>query len=493
MESNAVLLNYARAYLRRGWSVVPINPRDKRPAIDWKEYQTRQPTDAELVRWFGGSNADRNIALVTGSISGIVVVDADGPEGIQEVNRLRLHSTVSALTGKGRHLLYKHPGKLLGNTVRSLPGIDTRCDGGYVLVEPSIHPSGKRYRWQGPFTAALPALPSIFLEAAKELGKPQNAPGWIAEALDGLGEGNRNNTFARLVGRLHRDAWQPADIEAFLAPHAASVGFPLDELQSVVASITARPSNKPSTVLHMTKTIESLLNGVAMDWLMPGVLAKDSLMFIAGLPGIGKSIVLLDLALRATVGEACTLGQFKKPLKVLYCDKENGESLMGDRIKLMLATRAVDAARIEFSFDSKLSLTQNEGFRRLESLLESFQPDLVCLDSFVQFIEGADESSSVGMNSAIMKIRDLQRKFSFAVVALHHEHKGVYSAEVSNEQPNAGQMRGSGAIAGAADTVFTLRVREGHLLVFQTKARLGPLVSNRVFALQPGLTFKEVV
>ena len=67
-------LDHARRLLGLGLSVIPVPRADggrfdgKVPAIAWREYQTRRPTDDELVAWF---SADRptNFAIVTGVIS----------------------------------------------------------------------------------------------------------------------------------------------------------------------------------------------------------------------------------------------------------------------------------------------------------------------------------------------------------------------------------------------------------------------------------------
>lgn len=66
----------------RGWSVMPLRPRDKRPAItSWLEFQKRPATFTELEAWFGGTER-LNIGVVCGHVSGIFVLDADTPEAI---------------------------------------------------------------------------------------------------------------------------------------------------------------------------------------------------------------------------------------------------------------------------------------------------------------------------------------------------------------------------------------------------------------------------
>ena len=53
----------AKKLVDHGFSVFPIKPKDKVPAIpSWKEFQQRMPTDEELHEWFDPGN--KNIAVV---------------------------------------------------------------------------------------------------------------------------------------------------------------------------------------------------------------------------------------------------------------------------------------------------------------------------------------------------------------------------------------------------------------------------------------------
>ena len=77
-----------------GLSVIPLyGPRDghcscedpncdkpaKHPTQKWKVYQQRIAGDADIRHWFG-NGASRNVGIVTGQLSGIVVVDLDSPK-----------------------------------------------------------------------------------------------------------------------------------------------------------------------------------------------------------------------------------------------------------------------------------------------------------------------------------------------------------------------------------------------------------------------------
>ena len=63
---------------------------------------------------------------------------------------------------------------------------------------------------------------------------------WVADALSNLSNGNRNSTFASIIGRLHRDGLPASSIKALLGPHAERCQFPDDELTREVEGICNR-------------------------------------------------------------------------------------------------------------------------------------------------------------------------------------------------------------------------------------------------------------
>jgi hypothetical protein len=50
------------------------------PAIKWSRYQDRRQTAADIAELF--RDDDSNIAILTGVISGVVVIDADSPQAM---------------------------------------------------------------------------------------------------------------------------------------------------------------------------------------------------------------------------------------------------------------------------------------------------------------------------------------------------------------------------------------------------------------------------
>lgn len=213
----------ALAYAARGWSVIPIEVRGKRPLVPWLEFQQRIATAAEIDAWYR-HRGHANVGIVTGRVSGLVVIDVDPRHGGEEsLRRLQqdaglFERTVEAETGGGgRHLYFAHPGIPLQNRVGIAPGLDLRGDGGCVVAPPSTHSSGRRYVWaprSSPDQRALAQLPQCFLpgqHAAAHPGHP--LAHWRDLLREGVEEGRRNDTLASLTGHL---LWHGVDAEVAL-------------------------------------------------------------------------------------------------------------------------------------------------------------------------------------------------------------------------------------------------------------------------------------
>lgn len=223
-SKNMDRIDMARAafgYLRRGWSVIPVEAGGKRPLVRWEDYQHRR-ADADEVRHWYQRWPGAGIGIVTGVISGLVVLDIDPPHGGDDsLDDLEhrysvLVTTIEAITGGGgRHVYFKHPGGTVRNRVGLAPGIDLRGDGGMVVAPPSLHPSGRRYAWEmshHPDDTAPAPLPAWLLGAASaEAPHRGHTSGyWRDLVRRSVAEGERNDTVASFAGHL---LWRGVDAE----------------------------------------------------------------------------------------------------------------------------------------------------------------------------------------------------------------------------------------------------------------------------------------
>ena len=81
------LLDAALFYRRElSWSVIPVESRGKRPLVPWEPYQHEPATEDQIRQWWT-EHPSPNIGIVAGQVSGIVVLDVDGPEGAKSLER----------------------------------------------------------------------------------------------------------------------------------------------------------------------------------------------------------------------------------------------------------------------------------------------------------------------------------------------------------------------------------------------------------------------
>ncbi|WP_304459403.1 bifunctional DNA primase/polymerase [Alicyclobacillus sendaiensis] len=251
MEDNIfVLVSQYRTY---GLSVIPLQHRGKHPLVEWERWQTERPSDGQIRQW-----AERwpscNWGVVTGAVSGVVVLDLDSREAIREALRRGLPKAPLVATARGVHLYFAHPGWHVQNKVKLFPGADVRGDGGYVCAPPSVHKTGRPYTWRNGhalWDIAPPPMPAWLCDSLRH-GDKLETTGELRRHDDlerialGVSEGERNSAAARLAGYLLRFLPNPhialALMEAWNLTN--SPPLPVDELHRVVNSIAKREARR---------------------------------------------------------------------------------------------------------------------------------------------------------------------------------------------------------------------------------------------------------
>ena len=243
-------------------------------------------TDPEQIRKWWGLWPDANIGVPTGADgSGLIVVDVDGPAGEEALTRYGpIPPTPTVLTGKGRHIYFAHPGD--GREIRNSGGrgqrklgdlLDSRGDGGYVVVPPSLHASGRRYRWdrengQTPGEMRPQRLPEPILARlmAEDGGAPalDGEPQRAAEipTLDEFKKGGRNETLTSYVGRLFKSGLEYREVlDLAWALNKTKGNPPMDraEVEGIVHNIGKAESRKLGANARRAEGL--LANGAGID------------------------------------------------------------------------------------------------------------------------------------------------------------------------------------------------------------------------------------
>ena len=114
-------------------------------------------TDAEVIKDWWTTTPNANLAIATGAMSDVFVIDVDVSDGkVGEQSLKALENEVGPLpkdalvkTGSGGlHIYMRMPAQTVKNSASKIaPHIDVRANGGYVIAPPSSHKSGNQYEW----------------------------------------------------------------------------------------------------------------------------------------------------------------------------------------------------------------------------------------------------------------------------------------------------------------------------------------------------------
>lgn len=134
------------ALLKHGAACVRVARRDKKPlGIAWGRAASRNCD--EVAAWL---DAGYNVGLLCGS-GGIIDIEYDDADGKQLLAGLGLADVITPTwtSSRGQHRLFRlvDPMPLKGWT--KLGGLEIRLGGkpAQSVLPPSIHPTGKPYRW----------------------------------------------------------------------------------------------------------------------------------------------------------------------------------------------------------------------------------------------------------------------------------------------------------------------------------------------------------
>lgn len=475
-------LIWAQKYLGLGWSLIPLRPKSKEPLIPWTEFQNRKASEQELKIWLN-KWPEMNLGICTGSISRLVVVDLDALPGAKFGRDLKLVSSVSQLTGNGKQLFYKWTEHVDNSASKIATGVDIRGDGGYVVVCPSIHPNGKRYRWERFVPDSLsvficpPVLNTDYLKtenttlskhSIKQVGLGKES-GWIAKSLEEMKIGNIDDTLTSILGRLRRDGYSEHDALALLEPAArekgATNGHVADKIKNVWHRYPSGSSDRElcgglfqqntNVQIHSPDSEESYTQfqsyeagkrgciGMGtgfptLDKMFEGGLKSERLFTIAALTGVGKTN--FGIALSANL---CQQGK-----RVLYFSTEFQYQKVWTRY---IATLKEPERFREHAFYVVDSYSPN--LEQVEEAIKKVMPDVFIFD-FIQHIGKEKEILTAFMRGC----QFIQRKYNTQGVILAQLNRHADFVENGKKiEPRLSMIEGSATLEQASSRVLLLQ------------------------------------
>jgi len=453
------LLQAATDYAELGYAVFPCAPGTKRPLTEHGVLDATLDLP-QIDRWWT-EHPTANIGLAT---RGLIVIDVDGPgnpwlaDEPQEL--LDLAQAPMALTPRGgRHYVFRQPeGKQWRGTAGELaPHVDTRADGNYIVVPPSVLSAGN-YRWAD----------GMALDVAPEnLPEP---PGWLAERLDGKGaifpqlatgesagnsipSGQRNSTLASLAGTMRRAGMTGAEILAAIRQaNADRCAPPLadDEVERIAASIGRYKPDEVTVAVaenHWQQTLgrakdankvrftgitsQELAEGdYELTYLIDGLLVRGQPGVIAGPKKTLKTNISIDLAISLSHA-GLFLGRFNVPeaVRVGVMSGESGAATIQETAKRIAEAkdwRLEDLANVIWSFEIP-SLASAQHIAALREFVLDHELEVLILDpTYLMMVGlGNDAGNLFVVGEFLKSLGELAHETGSTPLLCHHLKKSV--------------------------------------------------------------------
>lgn len=492
-------VDYALAYAALGWPVLPVGA-DKKPH-GGQGIKHASTEDAVIRQWWARW-PDAGIGIHLGAVN-LCAIDLDPRNGCTKAPS-DFPATLTARTGGGGwHLIYRAPaGVALPGKLE--PGVDIKHRG-YIIVEPSLHPSGERYAWQDfePIEMALVGAPDI---AEFPLQLLPRATIEVSESGQGDLEtavtlaAATDETIAELASAFQaipsddRDLWvrlghavKPLGdrgLELWLAWSKKSAKFDADDAERVWESLEgertdyravfaeaqrrgwSNPKAAPAPVTaedfavlpdagkanrFLGEAVALFARRAAPEWIVRNVLPRAELGLVIGESGAGKSFLAFDLAAAIAQGVPWH-GQKTKPGRVVYVASE-GAAGMRQRATAYGKHHEVPLEALNLIIVSASpNLMQKQDVGELVTAIKLQAPvSAVIIDTLANAMPGGDENSFEDVSVVLAACKAIHRATGALVVVVHHLGKDSSKG-----------ARGHSSLKAAADVELTVK-RSGTL------------------------------
>ena len=231
-------LDIAMFYAQNNIKTFPVKKQGKSPLCP-NGFKSATVDKVVLQEW-NKKFPDCNIGIPTGQINNLFVVDIDGEQGFESLNRLELIygklDAPTVMTGKGKHLYFKMPEnvELKCSTSKIADHIDIRANGGYVVAPPSVHENGHQYTWENFIpNQGFPEAPSWLISLITNAEKQPLPVSDVLEEISNAPQGQRNDTLYRraisLINRSKKEYLNMNDVKQDIINAAMLSGLSKEE------------------------------------------------------------------------------------------------------------------------------------------------------------------------------------------------------------------------------------------------------------------------
>jgi hypothetical protein len=440
------------------------------------------------------------------------VLDVDPPLGAESLASLckdhgPLPDTLTIRTPRGG-LHYWFTGTCFSTVGKLGPKLDTRGEGGYVLVPPSVV-NGHPYEYVSD-TDEIAVGPSWIAEAIENaqqhvtaaaevaLDIPTNVAratillrDYVAQGKVAVeGSGGDNLTYAVAAETLNmglsvdrayellRDEWNPHCIPpweandlhtkvvnaseysqneagAWATLPAQEVFAPLIKFADVKAADPKHNKFYPRSEGEQDARPEP-------TWLLPGMLPEESIAMLYGPSGSMKSFLALDMCLTISAGLARYGCPERQPADTVYVAAEGARAIERWRRPAWREANGITTPLPFYAVDTiPLIARPQEVVELLEAIkARKLSPKLVVIDTIHRSMTGKNENDARDAGEFIEAMDFLKRELHCTVLAIHHTGK---------DEERGG--RGSSALFSDFDTVMEVKTKKPAMALYMRKQK----------------------
>lgn len=498
------MLDVALGHAERGFKVFPIKAGEKKPPLikDWEILATSDP--AQIRSWWT-QWPQANVGI---HCEGLLVLDVDAQKGGFESldaleKEIQLEATYEVETPRGgRHIYYRCATPIRNGVDVFGRGVDVRTTAGYVLAAGSRTSVGEYgVVSDEPLAEADPALTASLATRAKQRDHARDAAergavdtdadAAVRRAVDFLrshpvaiqGQGGDHHTF-RTCCRIRdfgvpRDRasealeewnarceppWAPEELEVKIANAYAyaqdaagkltpeALGFEVVQESTPAVAEPAEEQTDDADLLHPADV--NYADVLTTEYLIKGVLERQSNAVLFGQWNVGKTFVILDMAAAIATGQPW-FGKRVRQGRVLYVGYEGIRAMRKRILALrekhpMLKDRATPFAWAPL----RNPLTTSEGDQELRKVLRRFgtahggPPALIIIDPLANALGGDDADANL-MAQLNARVAGLMRAHKCTVLRVHHSGHG-----------NQDRARGHSSLPAGVDTEIRVDKQE---------------------------------
>lgn len=513
------LREIAEKYRNAGWNIVPLYNFSKIPdniltknedgtwQPSWKPLEERMATEEEFNKWFGGDLLT-GLGVITGKISGIVVIDEDSykADGME----FGLISPMVSQTGRGgKHHFFKYTEPIKTSGFRKGVNIEIKATGGFVVLPPSQVLKDSNSADLGTYTwlkkCKISELPPITEESLSKYRGNANGKAVDILELRKSAAGSRHNNLRTLAlaifNRFAPKEWELA--EDIILKEAAEFDPPppLTEVSQIIKDCKVYIKTHPKEVIERElqvlepRTLNSLLaerlaekelearapktGWPELDDIIKGFIPTH-LYTVTGSENVGKSSLAANFAARLS----------KQGFKTLYIALEPGIKILDYLASACFNKRfdEITSEDYENLDDGNIRVFVDRDIEHVQQLVATVRNlkehyDLIIIDHIGYFVK-SKENFIQEQSNVVKELAFLAKEKKTAIMMIAHLRKKSSAMQVEYI-PTNDDISGSGAFKqDSTEVMIVIRkkdpndeyqvkyVEEG--MLFVTKTKCGP-------------------